>query len=251
MNIKFEDSMVDRVRKKGIMRVAVALTKHPEEGMPDEYYLDPKTGKPEGVVIDYMKMMAEDLGVEAEWIKIPWTEQIDALINGEVDVLPKHTNTPERALRIDFADTMFCFNIVSVISKNNTKTMDELKKDSIKIACVKGSSNKIVLKRYFPKAQVIEIDDYLDGADVLEKGDADAWVEAAISKKLLELRPNLDILRNTNGKPIVLATECDNISVKLGDQRSINWINNWIKYRKAQGDLRNLLEVRWPNCLAD
>lgn len=251
MNSNIEDSMIDRVREKGVMRVAVALTRHPEEGMPDEFYLDPKTGEPAGVVIEYMKMMAEDLGVKPEWVSIPWNDQVDALINGEVDVLPKHTNTPERALKIDFADTMFCFDIVVVTSKNNPQTFEELKKENKKIACVKGASNILVLQKNFPKAEIVEIEEYLMGADVLEEGAVDAWVESAISKKLMQLRPNLEILRNSNGKPIVLSTECDNISVKLGDQRSINWINNWIKFRKAQGDLRNLLEVRWPNCLAD
>ena len=58
-----KDSMIERVLKKGVMRVAVALTRPRQEGLSDEFYLDLKTGKPEGVVIDYMKLMAEDLGV--------------------------------------------------------------------------------------------------------------------------------------------------------------------------------------------
>lgn len=250
MNTPIMESMVDRVRKKGIMRVAVELAKHPDEGMPDEFYFEPKTGQPAGVVIDYMKMMAEDLGVEAEWVNIPWSDQIDALINGDVDVLPKHTNTPERAFRIDFSDIVFCFNISAVISKKNLFTLDELKKGDKKIACVKGASNRLVLERHFPNAEVVDVDEYMIGADLLEEGAVDAWVEAAITKKLLQLRPDLDVIRNSQGKPIVLSTECNSISVKLGDQRSINWINNWMRFRKAQGDLKYLLEVRWPNGLA-
>jgi len=247
---KPKESMIECVRKRGVMKVAVDFAKPPEEGMPDEFYLDPKTGEPAGVVIEYMKIMAEDLGVKPEWVSIPWKEQVDALVNGEVDVLPKHTNTPERAFRIDFADTMFCFNIVVVISKDNPQSLDELKKKNKKMACVRGASNKLVLQKNFPHAEIVEVDEYLMGADALEKGSVHAWVESAITKNLLKIRPKLDVLRDEEGNLVVLSTECDNISVKLGDQRAINWINNWIKFRKAEGSLRYLLEVRWPDCLA-
>jgi len=246
-----EESMIDRVKRTGVLRVAVAFTRPPEEGMSDEYYIDPKTGKPEGVVIDYMKLFAEDLGAKPEWVSIPWNDQVDALVNGEVDVLPKHTNTPERAFRVDFTDQLISFNLLILISKENPLTLEELKQPGKAIACVKGSSNRLAIEKNFPEAKIVEIEEYLMCGDALEKGEVDAWVEAAISKTLFKIRPKLDAVRDSEGKPIALSREFDHITVKLGDQRSINWINNWIKFRMAQGDLYNLVHVRWPNCLID
>ena len=244
-----EGSMIDQVIKKGVMRVAVNLHKPPEEGMADEYYLDPKTGKPEGVVIDYMKLMTEDLGIKPEWISIPWNEQVDALINGDVDILPKHTNTPERALRVDFADQMIAFETLIVISKDNPQTQEDLKQVGKIIACGKGSSNRLTIEKLFPQAKIVEIDEYLMGADALEKSEVDGWVESAISKNLLKMRPMLDVIKDPEGNIISLSKDYAHMAVKLGDQRSINWINNWIKFRRAQGDLKYLLDIRWPNCL--
>jgi len=244
-----EESMIDRVIKKGVIEVAVNLTRPPEEGMSDEYYLDPKTGKPEGVVIDYMKLFAEDLGVKPEWVSIPWNEQVDALVNGEVDILPKHTNTPERAFKIDFADQMIAFETLIVISKENPQTLEDLKQKGKIIACGKGSSNRLTIEKLFPQAKITEIDEYLMGADALEKGEVDAWVESAISKNLLKIRSTLDVVKDPEGNIISLSKDYAHMAVKLGDQRSINWINNWIKFRIAQGDLNDLINVRWPNCL--
>ncbi len=47
-------------------------------------------------------MIAEDMGVELEIIEMPWPEQIPALLTGKVDLLPKHTAFPARALKLEF-----------------------------------------------------------------------------------------------------------------------------------------------------
>lgn len=242
-------SMIERVIEKGVMRVAVALTRPPEEGLSDEFYLDLETGKPEGVVIDYMKMMTDDLGVKPEWVSIPWKDQVDALLNGDVDILPKHTNTPDRALRIDFADQMISFEVLVVISKDNPQTLKSLNQAGKVIACSTGSSNRSIIEKNFPLAEIIEVDEYLMGANALDEGTAHGWVESAISKNLLRVRPKLDVVRDTEGNPVVMSRDYAHMAVLLGDQRAVNWINNWVKFRRAQGDLEHLLDVRWPDCL--
>ena len=242
-------SMIERVINKGVMKIAVAFTKPPEEGLSDEFYVDPKTGKPEGVVIDYMKLMADDLGVKPEWVNMPWKDQVDALINDEVDILPKHTNTPDRALKIDFADRLISFEVIAVTSKEKPQTMESLKEKGKIIACSRGSSNKQIIEKEFPIAQIVEVDEYLLGADAIEKGKADAWVESPVSKSLFELRPNLDVVRDEKGDLIVLSKDYAHPAVKLGDQRAINWIDNWIKFRMAHGILNYLVNVRWQNTL--
>ena len=48
-------------------------------------------------------MMARDLGVEVEWVDLPWPNQIPAFLEGKADLLPKHTNTSLRGLLVDFS----------------------------------------------------------------------------------------------------------------------------------------------------
>jgi len=115
-----------------------------------------------------------------------------------------------------------------------------------------GSDNKFLLGFTAGggyEAKITETDEYLMGADALEKGEVDGWVESAISKNLLKIRSMLDVIKDSEGNIISLSKDYAHMAVRLGDQRSINWINNWIKFRRAQGDLKYLLDIRWPGCL--
>src|SRR4030067_1554130 len=98
-----EDSLLYEIRRRGILRVAVDFVPPPRYGYPPEFYIDEDTGKPSGFGCELGRLMAQDLGVEVEFVNIPWPEQIPALLAGKVDVLPKHVNTPRRALEIEFA----------------------------------------------------------------------------------------------------------------------------------------------------
>lgn len=249
MNNVQDQSMIDEVLGKGVMRIAVALTDPPDKGLSEEYYRDPETGKPEGVVIDYMKLMAGDLGVEPEWVEIPWKDQVDALISGDIDILPKHTNTPDRALKVDFADRLISFEVLIVVLKENPQTFSSLNQDNRVIACARGSSNIQLVQHNFPRAKIVEVDEYLDGAEALESGDVHAWVESPITKTLLEKRPRLDVIRDSRGEVAVLSKDYAHPAVKLGDQRAVNWINNWIKFRMARGELDSLVNKRWRSNL--
>ena len=81
------------------LRVAVQWLPSPQEsGEPPEFYIDPETGKPTGIAIILSELIARDLHVRAEFVNLPWKDHVDALLRRQVDLLPKHSNTPDRAL---------------------------------------------------------------------------------------------------------------------------------------------------------
>ncbi len=242
------ESVLDRVVKNGVMKIAVMFTRPPKEGLSDEYYIDPDTGKPAGIVIEYMEMMCKDLGVKPEYIDMHWSKQVDALLNDEVDILPKHSNIPKRALQVGFAGRTINFDVVALINKDHPETMESLQQEGKVIACTKGSSNREVIEKYFPKAKIYEITEYIQGADRLKDKTVDAWVEAPVAKTLFDVRPELDVIRNADGSLLKLAVEYAHPGVKPGDHIFINWINNWLLYRDATGDLPEMM-ARWNECL--
>lgn len=243
-------SVLESVLSSGKLRIAVMFTKCPEEGLSEEYYIDPKTGKPAGAVIEYMELMAKDLGVKPVYIDMHWSLQADALRNGEVDILPKHTNLPSRALLMDFALATINFDVVTVISKNAPQTMESLNADGMKIVCTKGSSNLEIVKRVYPKASVIEIMEFTDGIRLLQSGKAQGWVESPIAKTLFHCAPDLDVIRDENGKLIKLSAEFAHPAVARGEEDFLKWIINWQQYRTATGDLPKIYE-KWKKCLVE
>ncbi len=70
-------------------------------------YRNPETGEAEGVAPRIAAMIAEDLGVELEIVEMVWPDQIPALLDRRVDLLPKHTLFPQRALRLEFTTALF------------------------------------------------------------------------------------------------------------------------------------------------
>ncbi len=85
-------STLDLVLERGVLRVAVAYTPPPEEGSHPEFYLDPRTSEPSGVVCELGRIMASDLGVRPEFVDIAWADHMTALLDADVaDELYEHS----------------------------------------------------------------------------------------------------------------------------------------------------------------
>jgi ABC-type amino acid transport substrate-binding protein len=246
-----ERSTLDRILERGEIRVAVDFTgeRHmdPKYGAPPEMYIDEETGKPAGIVIELMKIMAEDLGVKPEFVDLPWGEQIDALLSGKVDILPKHTNTPQRALKFDFANKLFPLEVIILVPRDSpAKRMEDLNKKGNIILCEKGSSNKQIIEKNFPLATIREV------FEEVKPGERwDARVEAAITKIYLENHPEVMILRDERGKPIILSREYAHPGIRANDQKFLNWINNWISFHTAQGTIQYWCYTYWQSFMAE
>jgi len=232
-------SAVDAALGRGALRVAVKFHPSPEEGFAPEYYRDPSTGRPSGVVCELMRLMAADLGVdpEPEWIEIcgVWQDQFDALHAGDVDLVPKPTNTPRRALSVEFAGRLLNYDVLALVRQSSPfQTIHDVNRPDVRVAFTRGSSNEFVCRRHFPTAQMVPTE---LKADVIDEDTADVFVSAPIARRYLELKPHLRALRERDGRLVVLSSEYAHPAVRLGDQRFLNWINNWLAYHEAQGTL--------------
>ncbi len=206
-------------------------------------------GQFDGIAVILSRLMARDLGVDAEFVDIPWQEQIPALREGRVDLLPKHTNIPERALLVDFAHRLLRFDVVAVVhERTGLTTLDELNRAGVVLATWPGSSCRRAIARQFPKASVLET---TAPRDEVRAGRAHGMIHDNVTKRSVELYPEQRLLRDAGGKVIVLAHEYGHPGVYLGDQRFANWINNWIAYGRAQGELEYWCEIWWRQWFAD
>src|SRR5207248_6299693 len=100
---------------------------------------------------EMMRQMAADLGIDPEprWVEIEgtWQDQFDALIAGEVDLVPKPTNTPTRALSAEFAGRLLPYNVVCLVRKPATlRTLDDVNRPNVRVAFTAGSSNEFVCR---------------------------------------------------------------------------------------------------------
>jgi len=67
----------------------------------------------------------------------------------------------------------------------------------------------------------------------------------------MEEHPGLRLLREKDGELVVLAREYGHPAIRPGDQRFLNWINNWLQYHKAQGTIGYWCHTWWQSWMAE
>lgn len=246
-----QESALDGVIAKGFINIAVTWSPPPETGFPPEFWIDEATGEPKGIAIEIGKLLAGDLGVRPEFVDVPWGDQFAALFDGRVDILPKPTMTPERALLMEFSDRLMAFEVVVIARRDQSIELDALNREGIVLSGWKGSSCNDIARRTFPMATLVEYVDENEAKDGVVDGRAHAIVTDAVTKVSMERRPDLDFVREKNGEKVVLAREYGHFAVRVGDQRFLNYLNSWIDYNRAMGILNYWTDEWWLEWMAD
>ena len=236
-------SALDEILSRGIVRIPVVWWDPPDLGDPPEFYIDPESGRPTGVVPELATVLASDLGVRLDLVEIPWHLHMTSLLDGAVDMLMSYTNTPKRALRIEFAGRLLPDEASALLHVQGTiSTADDLNQPGRVIAVPRGSSVSDFVRRHFPDASIAESDDPIGE---LEEQRVDAMVECAITKPLLARHPTLRPLAEESGRPMSLGIEYGHPAIRQGDPKFLNWLNNWLEYHRAVGTIDRWVGDYW------
>lgn len=241
-------SALDAILAGGELRLAVEFKDPHETGFPPEMFIDRATGEPAGVGPALAGIMAADLGVKLRCVDLPWPEHVEALLRGEVDLI-LGTNTPERALRLDFLPGRLMENRVTCLARRDggPREAGRLDDPSVRIACWHGSTTVHVARTSFPRAQVVET---ARPEEAVRHGEADALVTDSVTHRLLELLGDLTFVLE-DGRPVVLSREYVHFGLPRGDWRFFAWLVNWYDYHDAQGTLARWCVDYWERHMAD
>jgi ABC-type amino acid transport substrate-binding protein len=245
-----ETSHLDEICRRGVLRIPVDFSPPPTEGFPPEFYIDPQRGEPWGIAPIMGRLLAEGLGVKLECVDMPWPEHIPALLRGDVDILPKHVNTPERALTVEFSNGRFMlYRVTALLPADSVITAKETLNQPGKVISVwHGSSIREIIKREFPQATMKEFK--YPWVEV-EEGRADACLTDSVTSIFLQQHPGLKFLRDDTGSLTIFSREYAQPGLKPGDQRFLNWVNNWYQHHEAQGTIGYWCDTWWESFMAD
>ena len=235
-----ESSALDEITKRGQIRIGSHWADPPTDGPATRMRLHPDTGRLTGVVPDLGRLLAADLQVEPEFVNLEWSDYVSALQERRVDLFMSYTNTPARALQVDFGAPLLPHEVLVLVRQDGPTSEEELREDSQAIiAAVAGSSVADAARLRFPDSSVVEVE---DPADILEAGQATATVQDAITNAWLARHAAIRPLRQSDGRILVVSREYGHPAVRRGDLRLLNWINNWIVYHRAQGTIERLCD---------
>jgi len=203
------------------------------------------TGELVGFDIDLATAMAETMGVKLELKSMPFEQLIPALEQGTVDVvLSNMTITVDRNMRVAFAGPYFVSGKCVITKEQKIAQADkpeDLKETDVKIAVIKNTTSENFVKELLPKAGRIPVDNVDKGTNMVEKGEANAFLtDFPICLSVMKRYPDSGFQSVVS----LLTYEPIGIALPANDPLLMNLASNFIDRVENVG-LMQKLALKW------
>ena len=225
-------TLLEDVRGRGVLRVGMSLS------VP--WAMEDRQGQLTGFEIDVATKVAQDLGVDVEFVPTVWDELIPNLVANKFDVIIAGMSiTPQRNLTVNFTRPYAHSGMqmtANIALASELKSHDDFNMPSVIISCRRGTTGCTTAEEVFPKATIQRFDSNTQAFQNVVDGNAHGVV-ASTPAPLLWVDAHPDQL--------VLAFDGDNLAegdeafaLRKGDPDAINYFSNWILVNTSNGWLR-------------
>jgi len=167
-----EVSKLDSILERGVLKIGVPNSLRWSR-------INPDTGKWEGVSIDLMNYLAEQMNVKPEFVEVDWQIFPIALDNGDIDIFAGTAHyTVARAMKVAYPHPIFYKGtgvICKTENKDKFKTIGDINQPNVKIAVGIGTNEDQMAKYLYPKANVLRMKTgaHTELAQAVRSGQAD------------------------------------------------------------------------------
>ena len=229
-----QTSLIEEVSERGVLRVGV--------GNFVPWVFRSQTGEIIGFEVDVATKLAEDMGVDVEFVPTVWDGMIPALLAGKFDVVISGMSLrPDRMLRVNFSipyassGNMLAASVERMPGETSLAAFDDR---AVTIAAVRGSTAASAVQAQLPDARLIRFDAEADVLQEVLNGNADAYV-AAVPK------PGRDAARYPERiyLPVreTFQGTLEAFALRKGDPDALNYFDGWIRMNRQNG----FLQERW------
>ena len=225
------ESVIEDIKKRGAIKIGLSIFK--------PWSMRDKSGELIGFELDVGQKLADDMGVEAEFIPTAWDGIIPSLVGRKFDVIISGmTTTAQRNLTINFTNP-YAYSGVTILA--NTKMtadftlMEDYNNSDVIFAARRGATPAAIIPQMFPEAQLLLFDE--DGASTQEvlNGKAHATM-ASEPTPSSEARRYPEILNVPFDTAFSATGEA--FGMRKGDPDALNYFNNWINIHTRNGWLK-------------
>lgn len=223
----------DEIVKRGKIQIGVCT-----EAVPVCFLNDKQESV--GFEIDLAKMLAERMGVELELVQVPGASRIQYLLAGKVDILIAFLGvTPERALQVDYSHPYFTSDS-NVLASADVKieSYEDLKE--LRVAVVRGTTSDRYLTKRLGEGAVLRFDDTPSMYQALLSGQIDVVTDTLYNAaQMMKSSPQINL-----EKKFAMFNQINGIAIRRDQQNLLNWLNNFVGFAKASGEL-GLMYEKW------
>ena len=204
-------------------------------------YID-AAGKPAGFDVEFGEMLGRAMGVKVEVVQLIGANRIPFLLTNKIDVVVSAMGaTPQRATQVMFT-TPYAALYLGVYGPKTLAVKAPGDLGTYKIASTKGTTQDQALTEVAPRAAIVRFDDDTAANTAFLSGQAELWatlntVASSISAKSPE--KGIELKFKLRDSPAHMA-------VRQGDFQLQHWLDTFIFFVKANGQLQGL-HRKWLN----
>jgi cyclohexadienyl dehydratase len=238
MQAQAAGSALNKILDSGTLRVGTTGDFNPMS------FKDPGSDEYRGHQIDAAKQLAEDLGVEVEFVPTEWKTLINGIVADKYDIVMTGTSmTPGRAKAAGYTIPWGRTGYLPLTRKDRAdrfKTWDDLNQPDVTIGYNLGTSFADFVKINLPNAKVREVESPARDWQELLAGRVDVTISSILEAGKL----------SSTHEPLVIPFQQTANSVPLGfmvsqtDQVWLNFLNSWMLMKHEIGYFKKLNE-KW------
>jgi len=157
--------------ESGVLRVGLSGDQPP-------FNMRDRDGVLIGLDVDLSEMLANAMGLEAEFVAVPFAELLPALSSGRIDiVISAMTITPERNAHVPFAGPYYVSGTAALTrsdalaSSGDIEVLDDAAR---RYAAVAGTTNEAFAREQLPAATLVSTPDFDTAVALVLAGEVDA-----------------------------------------------------------------------------
>ncbi len=220
---------LDKIKESGKFLIGTDATYPPFESQ------DLQTGEVAGFDIDLMKTICQKLGVQPEFIVVPFDGIIPGLNNHKYDaIISAFTITVAREEAVDFTDPYYVAGQVIAVPVRDTviRNMGDL--EGKRIGAQLGTTGEMLAKQ-ITRGEVISFDNISAAFIDMENGKLDAIInDKPTTQMIIKVRRSAKIVGP------LLTKESYGIAVRQGDNKLLEVLNSALQQLKEEGVLEEL-----------
>ncbi|PYG34801.1 transporter substrate-binding domain-containing protein [Pelagimonas varians] len=195
---------------------------------------DPATNSYKGFDIDIMTELAADLGVEVEFVPTDWKTLVNGVVAGQYHITGSASISPPRMKAAGFSESYIAVEIMPFTAKENAGKFDghdAINQPGVKVATTLGTTFEKLVRDWYPNADIKVVEAPARGYQEVLAGRADVFITSNIEGATLEQKFGVTRVEGAEARspsPIAML-------LPQTDQVWINYVNNWVKLKKAKG----------------
>jgi polar amino acid transport system substrate-binding protein len=221
------ESTLERILSAKKIRIAVDVA-NPPFGILD------KNGQPDGSDVAVARKLAKDLGAELEFVQVPSTGRIPALLAGRADVtIASISVTADRAKAVMYCNPNGALSI-TIFAPQGVKIKTPADLVGKRIGITRATLEEATVPKMAPEGtKIVWFDDLASTVQALLSGQVDAAAMTAFAEKTVADANPAKRLENK----LLVTTAFYGPIVRPGDFELRQWINTWIFLNTQNGTL--------------